>query len=779
MNKLSIVFISLFISLLAQAQTPAFPGAEGHGRYVTGGRGGEVRHVTNLNDSGTGSFREAVKGTSKKIVVFDVGGVIALKSNVNIGANTTIEGQTSPAPGITLRYFTVNPNGNNIIMRFIRIRRGQEKNVNDGADASTARNFTNILLDHCSLSWSIDEVASFYDNNNFTMQWCTIGESLNNAGHGKGAHGYGGIWGGKLASFHHNLIIHVNNRSPRFNGARYDWSGYTSNTQYKDYQWENTVQAENVDLRNCVIYNCGNGCYGGPGGGQINMVNNYFKTGPAATTSRLSTVTVGASGNADGYPKYWTMTSRYYLSGNQINSNTNAGWNNMTYDNGTYLINGVRCSPDPNHYYGNKVTYYKNTSGTDCVPIQLDEPAPTGEVTTHSATTAFDKVLQYAGASLIPDDVDIRYATETRNGTATYTGSVTKKPGRIDLVSDVNGYTEANFGTGSRPSSFDTDKDGIPDAWETANGLNPNDPSDALVYTIDPAKYYTNIEVYCNSLVQEIMVNGNGNAQDAVKEYYPKYKNENGQVVEAINADVVIVDQPDDQDITANGDITWELTTAIPESNVVSGIVEGQASNYISQALMTIGSNLVPNNTRSINGKTMVSLKSTERENAAESNAVTFTIKTEDNCLFMPKKIQFLITRIGTDSGVADVSWQNENGTTTLATGMELNRNKAENGWFTEYNQEINTIPAVTGIQKLTINIYNVNAGKETAIGNVIISGIITSSASGIEEINQTETISTDYYNLQGVKVLSPSKGVFIKKEKLNNNKTIVQKIHI
>jgi hypothetical protein len=250
-------------------------------------------------------------------------------------------------------------------------------------------------------------------------------------------------------------------------------------------------------------------------------------------------------------------------------------------------------------------------------------------------------------------------------------------------------------------------------------------------------------------------------------------------VVEAINADVVIVDQPEDQDITANGDITWELTTAIPESNVVSGIVEGQASNYISQALMTIGSNLVPNNTRSINGKTMVSLKSTDRENAAESNAVTFTIKTEDNCLFMPKKIQFLITRIGTDSGIADVSWQNENGTTTLATGMELNRNKAENGWFTEYNQEINTIPAATGIQKLTINIYNVNAGKETAIGNVIISGIITSSASGIEEINQAETISTDYYNLQGVKVLSPNKGVFIKKEKLNNNKTIVRKIHI
>ena len=168
-----IAFFIFHLSFLighASAQVPAFPGAEGHGRYVTGGRGGVIRHVTNLNDSGTGSLRAAVNGSDKKIVVFDVGGVIALKSNLNIGANTTIMGQTAPAPGITLRYYTVNPNGNNIIIRFLRFRRGQEKNVSDGADASTARHFTGIMIDHCSLSWSIDEVASFYDNNNFTMQ---------------------------------------------------------------------------------------------------------------------------------------------------------------------------------------------------------------------------------------------------------------------------------------------------------------------------------------------------------------------------------------------------------------------------------------------------------------------------------------------------------------------------------------------------------------------------------------------------------------------------------
>ena len=499
---------------------PAFPGAEGHGRYVTGGRGGTVVHVTNLNDSGTGSLRNAVSG-SNRIVVFDVAGVIALKSDLTIKGNVTILGQTAPSPGITLRYYTVRPNGNNIIMRFIRIRRGEEKNVNDGADATWCRNFTGIILDHCSFSWSIDEVASFYDNNNFTMQWCTLGESLNNAGHGKGAHGYGGIWGGKLASFHHNLICHVNNRSPRFNGARYNWTGYTSNKLYSQYQWKNTVQAENVDFRNCVVYNCGNGCYGGPGGGQINIVNNYYKTGPAATTNRITTASVANSTSAKDYEWCWTMFSRYYISGNQLNNTANAGWNYVNYDSGSYTFNGEHYTPDPNHYYGDDVTYVKNAAGTDCVSMVLTEPAPIGEITTHTAAMAYDKVLQYAGASLYPDDVDTRYFDEAKNGIATYKGSVTGKAGRIDLVSDVNGYTEETFGTGSRPDGFDTDNDGMPDAWETANGLNPNDASDAKTYTLDSKGWYTNIEVYANSLVEDIMKAGNADAESSVDEYYP------------------------------------------------------------------------------------------------------------------------------------------------------------------------------------------------------------------------------------------------------------------
>ena len=499
---------------MAQEQVPAFPGAEGHGRYTTGGRGGEVVHVTNLNDSGTGSFRDAVS-KANRIVVFDVGGVIALKSELTIKDNITILGQTAPSPGITLRYYTVRPGANNVI-RFIRIRRGEEVNVNEGADALWQRQKTGYMLDHCSFSWSIDEVASFYDNNNFTMQWCTIGEALVNAGHGKGAHGYGGIWGGKLASFHHNILIHLYNRAPRFNGARYDWKGYTSNKLYSQYNWQNAVQAENVDFRNCIMFNTGNGCYGGPGGGYINMVNNYYKTGPAKKTSYITTASVANKTSSSDNQTYWTMFSRYFISGNNLDGTENADWNKVQYDSGTKTKDGVRYTPDPNHYYGDTATYV-NIDGTDYVSMKLTEPAPVGEVTTHTATLAYEKVLDHAGASLYRDAVDERYINETKTGTPTYTGSVTKLAGWIDVVSDQGEYALEST---SRPADFDVDNDGIADAWEQANGgdLDPN------AYTVDTKGWYTNLEVYANSLVEDIMKAGNADGESNFTEYYPAWK---------------------------------------------------------------------------------------------------------------------------------------------------------------------------------------------------------------------------------------------------------------
>ena len=505
MKKSLLTLAISFIASFAMAQAPAFPGAEGHGRYVTGGRGGTVRHVTNLSGKDIeGSFRRAV-GYSNSIVVFDVSGVIELESDVNIKDNITILGQTAPAPGITLRYRTVNPGKNNII-RFIRIRRGEEKDINDGADATWKRQSNDIILDHCSFSWSIDEVASYYDNRDFTMQWCSVAEALANPGHSKGEHSYGGIWGGKQASFHHNFIAHVQNRAPRLNGARYGWQGYDK-TKYK-----NTIDAERVDLRNCVMYNWGqgNGAYAGQGG-YHNIVNNYYKAGPA-TKNRTRVFQCGHTNNDKDDngkaidPQGKHIYGHFYINGNYVtaaSSPANYDWNGVIIDD-------------------------ENTTIRDT--IKLTEPVITGDITTHTAQVAYEKVLANVGASLYRDAVDSRHMEEAKNGTTTYTGSATKTgegkpvthyPGIIDFVKDQGVYALEST---TRPEGFDTDGDGIPDEWEIANGLNPNDKNDGNAKTIDTEKgWYTNVEVYANSLVEDIMKAGMADGESNYTEYWPAY----------------------------------------------------------------------------------------------------------------------------------------------------------------------------------------------------------------------------------------------------------------
>ncbi len=481
------------VTAFAQDTKHAFPGAEGFGREATGGRGGVVLHVTNLNDSGEGSLREALEGTYKskaKTIVFDVGGVIELESDLKIPPLTTIAGQTAPYPGITLRYYTVNLDGSNIIMRFIRVRRGNERDVNDGADACWGRNYANIILDHCSFSWSIDECASFYDNKSFTMQWCTIAESLNEAGHDKGAHGYGGIWGGKSASFHHNLLAHHTNRSPRLNGARYGWRGSAADN------YASSIEAEQVDLRNNLIYNWGqgNGAYGGMGG-YHNIVNNYYKYGPG-TKNKYRVFQCSHTSNASGEVIPANIYGHFYINGNYVrDKGENYDWDGVDIDNGNSTIADT---------------------------IKLTEPIATGTITTHSAVEAYSKVMAYAGASLYRDAFDARYMEEAESGTATYSGYITQVAGIIDTPEDVGGFPEVE--PTYRPDDFDTDGDGIPDEWEIANGLDPDNESDGNLYTLDTVNsWYTNLEVYMNSLVEDIMKAENEDALDAVDEYYPSY----------------------------------------------------------------------------------------------------------------------------------------------------------------------------------------------------------------------------------------------------------------
>ncbi len=522
MKKIFPLIISLAASLTwggqATAQAPAFPGAEGYARYaVTGGRGGKVIHVTNLNDSGTGSLRAAIETKGARIIVFDVAGYIDLTKELVINnGDVTIAGQTAPSPGITLRYYTLTNKADNVIIRFIRVRRSQVKDLDDSADASWGRGYTGVILDHCSFSWSIDETASYYDNRDFTMQWCSVSESLNNAGHGKGAHGYGGIWGGKCASFHHNLIAHHNNRTPRINSARYAWNGYDK-TKYA-----NTVVAERVDLRNCVIYNwgTGNGAYGNMGG-YLNIINNYYKAGPA--TKNKTRVFQASVDDGTNQIEKGTM-GLFYISGNYVTAASTPA---------NYDWNGVLSDNDKKLYFTDAAGYYGTANATVSIKLtsEVDADVLDAATTTHSATETYDKVLTYVGASLYRDEVDARHAEEVRTGTATYTGDAGK--GILDKVNDPSSSTQdatlpsfPELTSASRPSGYDTDGDGMPDEWEKAYGLNPNDTSDATTYTLDSKKWYTNIEVYINSIVESIVRAQNADADNSIDEYYPTLKSQ-------------------------------------------------------------------------------------------------------------------------------------------------------------------------------------------------------------------------------------------------------------
>jgi len=249
-NLLLVIFTLSIFGIEEVVSQKAFPTAEGFGQYASGGRGGQVYIVTNLEDEGEGSLRKGILKHGPRIIVFAVSGTIALKSNLDINrGNLTIAGQTAPGEGITIKGYPVAIKADNVIVRYLRFRLGDENKVTD--DALKARDVKNVIVDHCSISWATDENASFYQNKNFTFQWNIVSEALNSSVHSKGDHGYGGIWGGENVSFHHNLIASNNSRNPRFSGSK-----TTEN-----------LDGEFVDFRNNVIYNWGdNSIYGGEEG---------------------------------------------------------------------------------------------------------------------------------------------------------------------------------------------------------------------------------------------------------------------------------------------------------------------------------------------------------------------------------------------------------------------------------------------------------------------------------------------------------------------------------
>ncbi len=455
MKKIILFLTGAIFNIAIYAQTPAFPGAEGGGMYTTGGRGGKVYYVNSLEDTimgnkktQEGTLRWCLKRPGPKTILFKVAGVIHLNARLNIPDSTTIAGQSAPGDGICIANYPVKVEGNNVIIRYMRFRMGDLAKVTDDALSGTRNK--DIIIDHCSMSWSTDECASFYDNENFTMQWCIISESLRGSVHKKGNHGYGAIWGGKKASYHHNLLAHHDSRNPRMCGSRYN----------------NQPELELVDFRNNVIYNWGsNSGYAGEGG-RYNFVNNYYKPTPtSANPSRIF------SPNAD----------------DGSNKQAKGIWG-IFYVNGNYIYNNKKVTKN------NLLGLQPNPESKDKADLISDKPFDVPNVMTDDAETAYKKVLSDAGASYRRDKTDLRVVDEVRKGLAPKraSGGAGTKPGMIDSQNDVGGWDVYNYT--SEEVSADSNIDGIPDGWleqhypgKSANDLNEDG--------------YTYLEVYLNSLI--------------------------------------------------------------------------------------------------------------------------------------------------------------------------------------------------------------------------------------------------------------------------------------
>ncbi len=417
----------------------AFPGAEGGGKYTTGGRGGEVYHVTNLNDDGPGSLREGVSKPNRTIV-FDVGGTIHLKSDLRLeNPNITIAGQTAPGDGICLGDYNLMIYTDNVIVRYIRVRPGDISQTEN--DAIFARYYKDIIIDHCSTSWSTDETMSLYGVANTTVQWCYITESLTLARHAKGRHGYGGIWGGYNTTYHHNLVATHTSRLPRYHGVK---------DSHPDYKISDTDALSSNDEVNNVIYNWGfNNGYGG-GGVTLNFMNNYYKSGPIT--------------NKDVLDRIWNPGgTTMYCAGNVLEGNEE-----VTNDN----MKGIDVDESGDETIFLDAPTYEN----GLIPLDNID----------TAVEAYEKVLASAGAT-IPrrDSYDARITNDVKNGT-----------GRsINNEAEVGGWPELKSGE-AKP---DTDGDGMPDEYEDSHNLDKNDPKDGNTMGENGRTF---LENYLNSIVE-------------------------------------------------------------------------------------------------------------------------------------------------------------------------------------------------------------------------------------------------------------------------------------
>jgi pectate lyase len=487
MKKKNLLMMILVIAsnLLLQATPPAFPTAEGYGKMATGGRGGKVIEVTNTLDDATGategSFRWALNQykTEPATIVFRVSGIINLVADLRSTrtAGTTIAGQTAPGDGICIRGHKVNLGGSqNMVIRHLRFRIGLQGDTAFVAGGSIGvENSSNWIIDHCTFGWSGEENMTIYDNTLTTVQWCILHEGLYACGHAKGARSYACQWGGQTATYHHNLLAHNANRTPRFNGARSnDLSVLIDYVNNVNYNWGKSNSAYGGDMETGNVHHC-------------NMVNNYYKPGPARPGTSSSYFVQSSFSNAQST----SQIAVWYMNGNFMEGTANADKNTdntVGLDASAYVAKGVA-----------------KTALISSAPFAVPYA-----VTTETATDAYNSVLAKAGA-FPRDTVDRRVVYEVKTGTASGKGTTEKTSDGVTnsyygVAKGIIDNPVLAFGAVAYPTYniyntvTDNDHDGMDDAWEVKYKLDPTNPEDRNTYT---QSGYTYLEIYLNSLVGE------------------------------------------------------------------------------------------------------------------------------------------------------------------------------------------------------------------------------------------------------------------------------------
>ena len=470
----------------------AFPDAEGFGKYTSGGRGGKVVYVTTLEDDANGEIEGSLRWAVQQFpgepltACFAVTGEIRLVKDLRIKRNNyTIAGQTAPGMGIVITHNKVNFGGStNFIVRNIRFRLGQY-DVNGkllDANAVGAENCESYIFDHCDFGWSMEENMNSYDSHFITVQYCIVHEGLYDAGHKKGTRAYGCQWGGSPATYHHNLLVHNNKRSCRFNGA-----------QSNDF-------VVYLDYINNVQYNFeggSNGCYGGENTAKIdsynglnaahecNFINNYYKVGPNTTNKKnFFSAEKARSGATSWGPSQW------YVNGNVFDGASSAtadNWSAVNIKGYTKEESRVDTLIRP------KTPWWRWTEDSIYGRYDFDMYAYAAS-TFQTAEEAYKTVLDTAGC-FPRDHVELRLISDTRNQTATYSGE-SRGNGIIDTEEDAEGFYDY---PAAEPLA-DTDRDGMPDAWEIANGCNPNVADN----NVQHASGYTMLEMYLNDAMHKL-----------------------------------------------------------------------------------------------------------------------------------------------------------------------------------------------------------------------------------------------------------------------------------